>query len=226
MKTSQYIKAPSQYDIEDVFSLGGSSVQPRTSSPLSTAMPSILESPGKSFYLPKSPNINDQVDDKVPLSQTTDQSEKCDTSFSFCNSSSSGSDSDSESDFKEAEAVHCTTSLQGDSTFIIFNSCIQELLQYCPSCGAPTASFTHFCTGTLLTVKIICLNGHDIKWSSQPLISGIPAGNLTAAAGIMFSGETYKRLSFFADILKLSFISESTYHRIQDQYLFSVVDQT
>ena len=76
-------------------------------------------------------------------------------------------------------------------------------------------------------MNIICSNCHDIKRSSQPLISGMPAGNLTVAAAILFSGEPTKGclslLSFFADILKLSFISESTYH---DQYVFPVVDQT
>ena len=107
---------------------------------------------------------------------------------------------------------------------IVFNDCLQELFQFCPVGGSPVVSHTQFCTGTLLTVNIICSKGHERQWRSQPSITGMPAGNLMVSAAILFSGETYSKISHFAEILKLQFLSESTYYRIQDEYVLPVTN--
>ena len=52
----------------------------------------------------------------------------------------------------------------------------------------------------------------------------MPAGNLMVSAAILFSGETYSKISHFAEILKLQFLSESAYYRIQDEYVFPVTN--
>ena len=142
------------------------------------------------------------------FTETSLHDEQRDTSFSFSHNSSMSLPIQL---LNKVKPRSTTPRLDDDTKFIIFSSCIQSLLQYCPSCGAPTASLTQFCTGTLLTVNISCLNGHAVK--------------LNVAADILFSEQTYQRLSHFADILKLAFISESTYYRIQDQYVFPVIDE-
>ena len=110
------------------------------------------------------------------------------------------------------------------SKFIVLNDCLQELFQFSPVCGSPVVSHTQFCAGTLLTVNIICSKEHERQWRSQPSIAGMPAGNLMVSAAILFSGETYSKISHFAEILKLQFLSESTYYRIQDAYVFPVTN--
>ena len=189
-------ESSTQYNLDDVYSCEPDLDYPRTSTPLHPSN----------------------------FTETSLLDKQRDTSFSFSHNSSMSS-SGAASEQGEA-SVNNTTSVDDDTKFIAFNSCIQSLLHYCPSCGAPTDSLTQFCTGTLLTVNISCLNGHDVKWTSQPLIAGMPAGNLNVAAAILFSGQTYQRLSHFADILKIVFISESTYYRIQYQYVFPVIDET
>jgi hypothetical protein len=54
----------------------------------------------------------------------------------------------------------------------------------------------------------------------------MPAGNLLAAAAILFCGGSYTKFSQFADILKLQFMSESTFYRIQDAALIPVINET
>jgi hypothetical protein len=64
---------------------------------------------------------------------------------------------------------------------------------------------------------MICSQGHDQQWRSQPSIAEMPAGNLMVSAAVLFSGETYSKISHFAQILKLQFLSGSTFHRLQDE---------
>ena len=151
---SSTCKSSTQYNLDDIYSFEPDLDYPRTSTPLHPSN----------------------------FTETSLHDEQRDTSFSFSHNSSMYS-SDSASEQGEA-CVNNTTSLDDDTKFIVFNSCIQSLLHYCPSCRAPTASLTQFCTGTLLTVNISCLNGHDVKWTSQPLIAGMLAGNLNVAAVI------------------------------------------
>ena len=47
------------------------------------------------------------------------------------------------------------------SKLIASNDCLQELFQFCSVCGSPVVSHTQFCTGTHLTVNIICSKRHE-----------------------------------------------------------------
>ncbi|XP_062517566.1 uncharacterized protein LOC134192823 [Corticium candelabrum] len=124
-----------------------------------------------------------------------------------------GSDYDLFNDTAAADTS--VTSVQLDETeklppeeeqkYIVFSSCLQTLLRFCPTCGA-------------------CSNGHFITLNAQPLVKDIPTGNVLAANAILLCGENFAKFSQFADVLKLQFISESTFYQIQDAYLVPVIN--
>ena len=77
----------------------------------------------------------------------------------------------------------------------------------------------------MISVKLICVNGHATIWNSQPLINKMPAGNLLTSAAILFSGNTFSSVSQVASFFNLTFFSQITYYDIQSRYLFPVVNK-
>ena len=113
---------------------------------------------------------------------------------------------------------------EAEQKYIVFSSCLQTLLRFCPTCGEVVESTSEHSQGSMLTVTLQCSNGHSITWNSQPLVKDIPAGTLLAANAILLCGGNFAKLSQFADVLKLQFMSESTFYRIQDAYLVPVIN--
>ena len=73
---------------------------------------------------------------------------------------------------------------------------------------------------TLLVVHTKCPNKHIHKWQSQPTINGSGAGNMLLSAAILFSGNTYVRISEMFSMLKVQMFSEPMYYKIQKAVLF------
>ena len=109
--------------------------------------------------------------------------------------------------------------------FIVFESCLKLLLTICSICGAAICEWKEKTSGTMLSVTMTCINSHLTCWSSQPLIKNIAAGNLLSSAAILFSANTFSRISQFASFLDLKFFSHTTYYNIQNKYLFPVVNK-
>ena len=109
--------------------------------------------------------------------------------------------------------------------FLVFESCLKMLLTLCSICGAAISEWKETTSGSMLSVKMMCINSHQTCWSSQPLIKNIAAGNLLSSAAILFSGNTFSRIAQFASFLNLKFFSHTTYYNIQNKYLFPVVNK-
>ncbi|XP_062512513.1 THAP domain-containing protein 5-like [Corticium candelabrum] len=81
-----------------------------------------------------------------------------------------GSDYDPFNDTAAADTS--VTSVQLDETeklppeaeqkYIVFSSCFQTLLRFCPTCGAVVESTSEHSQGSMLTVTLQCSNGHSI----------------------------------------------------------------
>ena len=81
--------------------------------------------------------------------------------------------------------------------------------------------------GSGLFVKLFCVNGHHVlEWNSQPLLGKMPSCNLLSAAATLYSGNTYARISKFAELLNLQFFSHTVYDEMQTKYLVPVVHNT
>ena len=64
------------------------------------------------------------------------------------------------------------------------------------------------------------------KWCSQPVLNrGLHAGDLLLSSSILFSGNNFNKMQRFAKCMKLAFLGESTFMRIQNRYLVSAVDE-
>ena len=109
--------------------------------------------------------------------------------------------------------------------YLVFASCLKQLLKVSPSCGhiVIEANFKH--TGSLLSVKLTCLEGHKFIWNSQPIIKSTPVGNLLISSSILFTGNTFTAVQNFASCLGLKIFREKTFHNTQEQYLFPVISE-
>ena len=55
------------------------------------------------------------------------------------------------------------------------------------------------------------------------MVKGIASGNLALSAAILFCGLTYTKVANMAMLLNMPIFSESTFHRLQKEYLYPVV---
>ena len=103
-----------------------------------------------------------------------------------------------------------------ERAFLIYESCLMELLKYCPKCGKSidsTLTTEMQNTGSQHNLALLCFGGCDFTWSSQPEMTatrGIGNIVLTAAndmAGIAFTKLTRKESSIYAP-----HISKNDYH--------------
>ena len=81
---------------------------------------------------------------------------------------------------KENEDNHdeLEENVRKERKFVVFESCLLQLLKRCGSCGQEVELNTST-MGTLLMVTGpgTCPDGHVLKWQSQPLIRDISAGS-------------------------------------------------
>ena len=81
--------------------------------------------------------------------------------------------------------------------FIVYWTALLVLLKHClfPACVLMTIITDIAYKGSQLIVKMKCPEGHTTTWKSQPNFNHYSVGNLTSAASVLFSANTYKRLA-------------------------------
>ena len=148
----------------------------------------------------------------------------------------SGSESDVEpltfSDYEPPSSPSSSDSVDTDEDddrhrdkFIVFEASLDELMKFCRVCGSPVVTRSHFTTGTMVTYRMGCLQGHDHTWQSQPVVNRAPLGNMLLSGAIQFSGLSYTGVSDRAQCLGLQFLSHSSYHDNQTTTLFPVIKE-
>lgn len=83
-----------------------------------------------------------------------------------------------------------------------------------PGCTQETA-IKHHLNGATTVIKWACSAGHKGIFSSSKDQNGIYCNNLHAAASIMLSGNNFAKVEKMVNFLGLSFISDSTFYRMQ-----------
>ena len=78
--------------------------------------------------------------------------------------------------------------------------------------------------GSLLEVTLMCVEGQQTQWCSQPIIGTMALGNMLVAASILFTGNTFTRIKEFCGVLSLSIAKMSPFLKIQKKYLFPVIN--
>ncbi|XP_044184614.1 uncharacterized protein LOC114971505 isoform X2 [Acropora millepora] len=103
---------------------------------------------------------------------------------------------------------------------------IIELFKKCqhPGC-ANAATIKHHLVGPTLIVNWYCCSGHKGKFASSKLVNEIYANNLQVAASVLLSGNNFAKTERMASFLGLSFISDSTFYRMQRLYLIPCINE-
>ena len=112
-----------------------------------------------------------------------------------------------------------------EKKFLVFGSCLNELLKRCPECGDAIIQQKNKTSGSMLLVELTCHSGHTKTWESQPVVKRKPLGNLLLAAAILFTGNTFTSISNLASCLNLQFFCERVFYDTQRKYLFPVVNE-
>ena len=74
---------------------------------------------------------------------------------------------------------------------------LQILHRHSTDCGAVITERNESASGSMLSIKLLCIHGHETLWNSQPLINKTPAGNILIAASILFSDNTFAHINEF-----------------------------
>jgi len=83
----------------------------------------------------------------------------------------------------------------------------------------------HHFVGCTVVVIAICQAGHIFKFASSREVNGTYVNNFQTAAAVLLSGNNFVKVSKMAQFLGLSFLSESTFYRLQRLYIFPVVEE-
>ena len=126
---------------------------------------------------------------------------KADPSFVPPKMDESDDDNDDDDDEKLQSDTENSTSPnpQEDVKFLVFEKELHELFKRCQECGEAVMKKETSTQGTQLYVTLKCTNGHIKFWKSQPMLKGMPAGNLLMASSILLSGATYTKIASLAE---------------------------
>ena len=173
-------------------------------------------------YPVKPPKPDDKDPDEAENGNS--DSEHCgipsDNSSDYSPVSPATSDESIDSNYEDTDVP-----TSGEKKIIVFESQLDKLFRVCQQCGSIITSKTKHYQGSMIIIKITCLNRHSKTWKSQPMVNGAAAGNLMIPASILFSGNTYQHIHHFALYLNLQFISSSHYYSTQDKFLFPVINK-
>ena len=113
------------------------------------------------------------------------------------------------------------------SAFIVYWTSFLVLLKHCffPACVLTTIITYIANKGSQLIVKMKCPEGRTTTWKSQSNFNHYLVGNLTSAASVLFSANTYKRPANFFDLAGIQWLSKTSYYVIQKKYLMGVINK-
>ena len=112
------------------------------------------------------------------------------------------------------------------AAFIVYWASLVILLKRClfPACFLTTVITNVAYKGSQLVVTMKCPDEHQITWKSQPDYNHYSIGNLTSAASVLFSANTFKRIADFFDKFLCKNYNKTTKEIYNDMKKHSVYD--
>ena len=83
----------------------------------------------------------------------------------------------------------------------------------------PLTDVTKRFVGCTLEIRWRCKAGHCGDWFSSNMVSRVYINNIQSAASILFTGNSFNKVSLLAKSLHLAFISSTTFLTYQKKYL-------
>lgn len=112
-----------------------------------------------------------------------------------------------------------------ETCYLVFESALMLLLSICKFCHTSANTITRKTIGSFLEVTMFCQHCCKTwRWSSQPFIGNITAGNILTSAAILYSGSLPAKALRLFDILNCPTITNKTFFRHQNFYLQPAVD--
>ncbi|XP_018123760.1 uncharacterized protein LOC108719420 [Xenopus laevis] len=154
-------------------------------------------------------------------------------SFDVQELSSSGENtSDSDTYQNHEENISASTFKKSPKKFIIYEEKLDALLNIVrcqhniePPCQAPIDDIRKIVDGSMVSVKLCCLAGHEsLVWNSQPTFGNTSIGNLEIAGSVILCGATYQKMCDIFKLLNIPFISHSIFYKYQKNYVFPAID--
>ena len=109
--------------------------------------------------------------------------------------------------------------------YIVFEDELLQLFKRCAICGEDVLEKDLVKKGSALKITTLCKNSHSKEWVSQPNVKRAAAGNLLLSGAILFTDNTFSRVSEMASTVNLAFPSEPDYFNWQKKHLFSVINR-
>ena len=109
--------------------------------------------------------------------------------------------------------------------YIVFEDELLKLFNRCVICGEEVLEKDLVKKGSMLKIITFCRNSHSKEWVSQPTVKRAAAGNLLLSGAILFTGNTFSRVSEMASTVNLAFPGESDYLNYQNKHLFPVINE-
>lgn len=138
-------------------------------------------------------NIVQHEEQDVPISSSDETEEE--------EEKDGESDDEYREDNKDDQECHQKISVTPSTTaFIVYWTSLLVLLKRClfSPCILTTTITNIAYKGSQLIVEMKCPDGHQTTWKSQPNCNHYSIGNLTSAASVLFSANTYKRIADFS----------------------------
>ena len=124
----------------------------------------------------------------------------------------------SESDYSSDTGQQSDESLENnflkEPKYLVFWSSLLLLFRYF-TCKEKTKLTSVRTRGTLLVVTKKCHNKHIHTWQSQPMVNNTSARNILLSGAILYTGNTFKRISEKFDSISIPHFSRTLYYSIQ-----------
>ena len=160
---------------------------------------------------------SDEFSDTVSDATVNNQS---DQSYNPEETSESGYSSDTSQQSDES----LENTFLKEPKYLVFWSSLLLLFRHCFNCKEKTKITSVRTRGTVLVVTVKCHNKHIHTWRSQPMINNKGAGNILLSRAIMYTGNTFKRLSEMFDSINIPHFSRTLFYSIQKTLLFPTLN--
>lgn len=170
-------------------------------------------------------NVSFIIEPAAPSTEETDEyeiTEKHEKDEPFVLETDSSEDEANE-DLSQEESK--SENLISEPKFIVFWSRLLTLFTFCRYCFQSCVVDKVLLKGSAVIIKTLCTNGHEYTWTSQPEINGYFSGNIFLSAAILYSGNTYARISQCFKMINVILFSSSNFYKVQKKFLFPAINK-
>ncbi|KAG0424546.1 hypothetical protein HPB47_028228 [Ixodes persulcatus] len=162
------------------------------------------------------------VDDAMREAAASDQGVSTDPVMDVNDDSAEVS---AETDLVGASSIQPDPGQIYEKKFLVFKSCLMELLSRCPQCGAPNCTVSLAFVGTMVRASIKCPELHTTTWRSQPVLNKKPMGNIAMCCAVLFSGSSPTKVLRLFSFMGIQSLQKSQYFKFQRSYLLPAVSE-